>query len=125
MLSDVEIAWLAGLLEGEGCFRVANSPKRLASGRRPVLVVGLKMTDEDVVERAVKLWPVAGRITIEENNHKPRWAKTYKATWHGQRAEDLMVLVLPYMGQRRSAKIKECLAHPSLSHTDSVPIETE
>lgn len=124
MLTDVESAWLAGLLEGEGCFRVAHDRR---PGRRPQLTVALKMSDRDVVARAAEILPGTPRKvrTREDSKKNPKWSDTYECSWTGQAAEDLMVAVLPHMGTRRSAKIRECLSTPTLSHTESTPTERE
>ena len=116
-MNDAEIAWLAGLLEGEGTFRVRCSPALLASGRRPVLTVALAMCDKDVVERARSITGATMRLSHEAApTDKPLWNDRWRLVWSGQQAEDLMHAVFPYMCQRRSAKIIECLATPNLSH---------
>lgn len=50
--SDIEIAWMAGLLEGEGCFTAEGGQR--ARFRYPRITLG--MTDRDVVERASVLF---------------------------------------------------------------------
>ncbi len=123
-MTDLEIAWLAGLLEGEGCFRVNDSPARKKSGRRPSLTVKLKMSDEDIVTRAADLMKAARVRAIKPSqtkanntyHNRERWSDVYELEIGGQKAEDVMSAVLPYMGKRRSAKIRECLATPNLSH---------
>lgn len=124
MLTDVQAAWLAGLLEGEGCFRVRHDGSKKW---RPRISVTLKMSDRDVVDKAAQLLPGSPRKVrvCEDSKKNPKWSDTYECGWYGQAAEDLMVTVLPYMGQRRSAKIRECLATPTLSHTESTPTERE
>lgn len=114
-MTEQELGWMAGLLEGEGCFRVRSSPALLASGRRPVLTVSLAMCDEDVVRRAADLGGAKMRV-VEEKVSNRRWNDRWRVTWSGADAERLMRLVQPLMGQRRAAKITECLAHPGLSH---------
>ena len=47
MFKMKEIAWLGGLLEGEGCFL-------LSSKRQPS--IRLKMTDEDTVVKVADMW---------------------------------------------------------------------
>lgn len=96
-----DLLWLAGLLEGEGCFD-------LHRGRYPRVRLG--MTDRDVVGRAATLFGSRVRLTL-----KPAPAS---ATWHteisGSRAEEVMEAVLPFMGARRSAKIATVLGHARL-----------
>ena len=93
-----DLIWLAGLLEGEGCFD-------LHRGRYPRVRLG--MTDRDVVGRAATLFGARVRLTL-----KPAPSS---ATWHteisGSRAEEIMEAVLPFMGARRSAKIATILGH--------------
>lgn len=95
MLKD--IAWLAGLLEGEGSFgHIGNC-----------LTVQLTMTDRDIVERAGKL---CGYTNITERKRREAHHKTqYGWQVSGAKAERVMRLILPFMGERRSQKIKELL----------------
>lgn len=130
MNSLQESAWLAGILEGEGCFRVQRkslSPSS-SSGTRDQLVVSLKMNDRDIVEAATDIMSAAG--IVEDNpNTAPSviarkavttttipWGTTYGVAWRGQKAENVMRRVYQYMGVRRKAKIDECLRTPNLSH---------
>lgn len=98
MISDADredIIWLAGLLEGEGTFD-------LHRGKYPR--VRVSMTDRDVVGRAATLFGSSIRLTLKRD---------FKATWHaevsGARAVEIMRVILPHMGARRSAKIAEIL----------------
>ena len=108
-----EIIWLAGLLEGEGYFGI--HPDRRPGDRRGRLEVRLKMTDRDVVERAAGLFP-SGASVRPVIDPRPRKSDCYRIGWNGATAESVMRAVLPYMGERRAAKIRECLATPNLSH---------
>lgn len=105
-----EIIWLAGLLEGEGTFFCAAP-----THRRPGIRVKLEMTDEDIVKRAAVLVPCATKVRACRARCDS-WSTTYVKCWNGADAEYIMRAVLPYMGERRSAKIRECLATPNLSH---------
>lgn len=80
---------------------------------RPDPVVQLSMTDKDVVERAkdlidpgrtVKLYDRSGQKGYKEY-HKP----LYTIAVRSYKAARLMGAVLPFMGERRSQKIKELL----------------
>lgn len=88
--------WLAGLLEGEGCFD-------LHKGRYPRIRLG--MTDRDVVGRAAVLMGSRVRSTLRP--------APFKSTWHtevsGNRAALLMRSLLPHMGTRRSQRIADVL----------------
>lgn len=58
MTAAADIAWAAGLFEGEGCFTIQRSPRKRANGESVVYkqpVARLHMTDKDVVERFAKI----------------------------------------------------------------------
>lgn len=112
MNSLQESTWLAGLLEGEGCFRVQMN--NTTPGSRDRLKVQLKMTDKDVIERAYSLAP-GGTISLEKSK-SPKHKDAWRLEWQGQRAENLMRRIHSYMGERRHAKIAECLTRTNLSH---------
>jgi hypothetical protein len=114
MNSMQESAWLAGLLEGEGCF-IAYKEKNKTCRTR--FEVKLKMCDKDVIEKAQEIVPTrTGRIIISKSKKK-NWSDAYAAKWNGKEAEILARRVLPYMGKRRSEKIKEILSMNLSHHT--------
>ena len=97
-MSDVEIAWVAGVLEGEGWFGITRYGPRLQ----------LKMTDLDVIETVVETTGGCGSIrkaSAARERRKAVWS------WHlsGSAARLLMERILPFMGNRRAARIKEIL----------------
>ena len=98
------IAWLAGLLEGEGSF---------IFGAKKSLIVQLQMTDGDVVKLAHSLAGV-GRFhgpydNTRRTDARPR-KESYMWTAHGDVAYAVMVDVLPKMGDRRRQRILEVIA---------------
>jgi hypothetical protein len=110
MNSLQESAWLAGLIEGEG----AICAEKKSDNRRHYLRVSLEMTDKDVIEHAGEVMHTKSAIESREprgENYKPSW----RIRWSGVQAENLIRRIDPYMGQRRKAKIKECL-EMNLSH---------
>lgn len=111
--SDLEVAWLAGLLEGEGCFSLNRD--RRPGNRRPSLVVKLKMTDADVVVRAGKLMN-SPSVRRERDTRKEANSDCYVSRVTGAKAERVMRMVLPHMGTRRTEKINELLNTEGLSH---------
>lgn len=97
-ISGLDAAWLAGILEGEGCFDThGNSPR-----------VRVKMTDKDVVERAAQM--MGGRVNenrwYRREGKKPQWEAAVTGAW----AYNVMVVVRPFMGARRGEKIDELMA---------------
>lgn len=95
-MTDADLIWLAGLLEGEGTFDMHKN-------KYPRIRVG--MTDRDVVGRVATLLGTSIRMTISKVGYK----SSYHAELSGQRAADMMWRLLPHMGARRSSKIGEIL----------------
>lgn len=110
MTREQEIIWLAGILEGEGCFRILTDKHNINT--RAKLRVELTMTDKDVVEHAASIFPGTVRLRTPHEQYK----QAYRVSWCSAKAEEVMRAVLPYMGERRSAKISACLTTPNLSH---------
>lgn len=93
-LSDIH--WLAGLLEGEGCFFMTRTSP----------CIRLRMTDKDVVTRAAEL--LGGKVH-EEEVRNVEWKTTFRVDICGPNAIVWMVTLLPLLGARRRAKINEIL----------------
>lgn len=96
MTSD-ELAWVAGLLEGEGCFSI----------KQRSISISCNMTDEDTIAQLHELTE-HGRMRgpTTRPNRKPIWG------WDMSRRVDvvnLLVALRPYMGIRRTARIDEML----------------
>jgi hypothetical protein len=102
LTNEQQIVWLAGLLEGEGCFSWRKVSRKKRSFR---CQVRLSMTDEDIVGRAAS---IMGAKTVWSYQHPGR-KNLFTAVIDGEVAASVMRQVLPFMGQRRSAKIEEVL----------------
>lgn len=102
MVETEDIYWLAGLLEGEGCFGAHTKTKTPR--------IRLNMTDLDVVERAHKLLGATCKISrVDRSKQNPNWKDTYNFTVPGRRAAGWMMTLYSLMGERRQAKIREVL----------------
>jgi hypothetical protein len=103
-LTDRDLGWLAGLLEGEGCFSLIheNNPSKST-----VPDVRVQMTDRDVVERAAEL--MGGLKVHRLRKRGNQRLDSYVASTRGKRAKEIMELVRPLMGERRGARIDELL----------------
>lgn len=101
-ISERDIFWLAGLLEGEGSF-VAGPPSAPTCP-----AVALPMTDRDFVERAAELLDRAVCVVRPKpgSNHKTAYATRVK----GATAAIWMSALRPLMGSRRCAQIDRALA---------------
>lgn len=99
MATRLEIAWAAGLFEGEGCATISSGQ------RQPRLQ--LQMVDEDVVRRFHRIVD-CGAVHGYPYEH-PRqdvWQ------WSVQGAADVLTLgqvLLPHLGGRRSERLREVL----------------
>lgn len=99
-IKENDLYWLAGLLEGEGSFTI--------KANKISVCISVEMTDKDIIERAAN---IVGKGNIyyckaRKSNYKSSWK------WNLTYPTDcfkLMNLLIPLMGERRSAKIKECL----------------
>ncbi len=105
-MKDTDLAWLAGLLEGEGCFYLGWRKTRKGEAR-PVATIVLTMTDKDVVQRAADLMEttIFGGKT-RGNQIKAPW--TCSVTRNNE-TNRISRLLRPYMGERRQAKIDQIL----------------
>lgn len=109
-MTEAELAWVAGLLEGEGCFTIANQRQWSRHYRYPV--IACTMTDLDVIQRLHKLVGMGrvggpyGRAVRNGTPRKPQWK------WQLQRRDQaamLMRTLLPLMGERRANRIRYVL----------------
>lgn len=107
-LTEIEAAWLAGLFEGECCIDVNAARKTKVYHRLRVV-----MTDQDVLERAANIIGREHCTLIPESykrmaHHKSTWVlSVHKKAVLGP----LLARLLPYFGERRSAKVREVLAN--------------
>jgi hypothetical protein len=94
MKTSKDIAWTAGLLEGEGSFGILT--------RSPA--ISLQMTDKDTVEKFAHLVsrPLCGP-------YKTKGKDIWKVQFYGGHAVSWMMTIFVLMGSRRQQKIIECL----------------
>jgi hypothetical protein len=130
MRSISEIYWLAGLLEGEGCFDESHyqySPGQRRVQPKQILLfpdatappnvnnlrhyfsarVQLCMTDRDVVQRAAAILSNGPlKIHTYKDKTNQHWKKTFRVAVHGPLAIGWLMTLYPLMGERRQAKIR-------------------
>lgn len=95
--SEIEIAWLAGLLEGEGSFLALHRKRDGAIHPR----ISMTMTDKDIIDRVRAL--MGGSVTeVRRPNKKVAWSWTVQAFAD---AEHWLPLLYPHMGERRRQQI--------------------
>lgn len=101
-VSDRQMFWLAGILEGEGSF--LHGPPSDPNTPR----IQCQMTDGDVIERIASILgvkPIPIR-KVAKSHYKP----TYIATLKGVNARDMMIKLRPLMSKRRQEQIDRALA---------------
>lgn len=114
-IDKVTIAWLAGLLEGKGCFTYACSPG-----------IKLGMTDRDVVHKVALIWGRYVRGPYQyPHNRKPVY---YTEVWAGH-ATGWMMTMLPFFSTRCSDKVREIIRRwrdaPTKAHRRGYGRKTE
>ncbi|MDX2162145.1 MAG: hypothetical protein SF162_12535 [bacterium] len=103
-IDELDLYWLAGLLEGEGSF-CAGTPK---VPNKPY--VGMNSVDEDVIARVASLLRIKYQYCAPKRYEAMGWKPFYSIRLVGARAVDLMHAVRPLMGTRRQAQIDHALA---------------
>lgn len=110
-VETTDLHWLAGLLEGEGCFTLKSSQYPTASGFKTSFIptIQLNMTDRDVVERAASLMRL--RVGGPYMHNKKKNAKPmFYIRAGGRRAAGWMMTLYSLMGKRRKEKIYQILS---------------
>jgi hypothetical protein len=109
-LTEPQIAWIAGLLEGEGYFGIdRRSSKRYNNSKSPASpFIKIAMVDEDVIARLStyldKPYYLPTRLTAKGKQvYQLHIGEKQKVLWLLQR-------IRPYLGERRGAKVDECLS---------------
>lgn len=103
----VEVAWAAGLFEGEGCITHLNTSPNHKGVR-----LSLAMTDRDIVERFCKTVGV-GRVEYkkgQKDGYKDQWLWRVGSFEHSQA---VIAMLWFGLGERRKAKAKELLLNAS------------
>lgn len=109
-MRDLDAAWVAGILEGEGSF-VVQLRKKAGHLDSFVASVRVSMTDKDIVDRVAAL---VGRPELVRP--EPARSPTRKPMWRLQLTKQdevysLLTDIRPWMGTRRTERIDQLLAH--------------
>lgn len=92
-----DLYWLAGWLEGEGCFTVFM--------KQGTPAISAACTDRDIIQRVSLLWNSNVYSRKRAENRK----EIFQTTITSRKAAAWMMTLYPLMGQRRQARIRECL----------------
>lgn len=96
-----DIAWLAGLLEGEASFML----------KKGNTIIRMQMTDKDVMDRAAALLGTKVADYGRKPKGKPSYLPVFHLAIHGTKAIGWMMTLYTFMGERRRAKILQILDH--------------
>lgn len=102
-MTEAEIAWVAGIVEGEGCITLVKRQTKRPDAPRNTGRLTVKMNDEDIIRRLHSLTGV-GTVCRESRG---------QFAWQVQKRADvppILRTLLPWMGARRTARINEVLA---------------
>lgn len=111
--SDVDIAWIAGLLEGEGCFSICT--RKTSKHDHKSLAIHCEMTDEDTIEKLHRVTK-CGTINVRKNTSGRRDDRNRKQTWiwsvqNHAGIYKVCCAIYPHMSKRRQEKIKELIEY--------------
>jgi hypothetical protein len=109
-MTPEQTAYLAGFLEGEGCFNITKRRKYKKDDEFYMyanIVVG--STDMDVLVKAQEMSGGLGKIFSRKIPENPRHKQCHVWDLGNSEAIQLMEAVLPQMGERRTQRIKEVL----------------
>jgi hypothetical protein len=96
-LRERGVAWLGGIVEGDGAWR--NNCGRLS--------LKISMTDRDVVESAAR---ILGRPVRKTPGANARCKPVFTVSAYGPTALDASSALLPYMGERNTLRIERIVA---------------
>ena len=112
LIKPEDLAWAAGLFEGEGCITLQVDKRNTNTYKKMALF--LAMIDEDVVRKFHGIVQVgnvslAHTPSMKKNGQKPQWR------WcaYGGEAEELLWELLPHLGSRRKARSLEVFSQRS------------
>ncbi len=96
-ITPIDVAWLAGLVEGEGNIGI--------NGRS--LTIRIKMSDHDVILRAAEL--LGGKVypAPVAEGRRPQWLTQVK----GSIAASWAMTLYPWLGIRRRQQVRDGMAH--------------
>lgn len=109
MATNEQIAWAAGIFEGEGCISLMQSRSRGSNRTRPWVRLSVQMTDRDVIEHLYEVVAVGG-VSLHHRANRPKYKDCW--AWQASARDDvieLLTLFLPWLGNRRTAKANEAL----------------
>jgi hypothetical protein len=110
-MEPCDIAWAAGLFEGEGCICISSRKDR----NTKLASLQMNLTDFDVLERFsnIATGGLIHDVASRADHHKQQWKwSTNKRSV----VKEVLLMLLPYFGNRRAYKALNVLDHLELSN---------
>lgn len=116
-MNQIDVAWLAGYLEGEACFQFGKTNRsKIRNGKKQNFIdtniyIRVGCTDLDILEKAQSI-AECGHIRPKKNLSE--WSKLPQYEWVISKRSDIhkiLDLIIPYMGIRRTQKIETMLEY--------------
>lgn len=123
-MNELDIAWAAGLFEGEGCFYEVHPTKQSLV----YLGMTIEMTDPPILERFLAVLQAHDVATTTRITSRWRGnvkhSRQYAIKVTGTQAEAAYALMHPHLGDRRRAKADSILAKRSTMLEEMSEIRT-
>lgn len=111
-MSDFELGWVVGIIEGEGCLTTVTQWYRYkGTSKGPYChpVIKVKMTDEDTIRQ---LHSIVGGVV--NGPYQPSGNRKLVWVWSLNKAEDIVNLcdkITPFLSQRRKDQVKTMMSY--------------
>jgi hypothetical protein len=100
MISRVDLAWIAGLFEGEGCVQLQTNKS---------VHLTVSMADPDVVARLASYWGTRVHEVNKRTSDKPHYKTQFRTYVTGRKAIGWALTLYPLLGLRRKLRIQEVI----------------
>lgn len=112
-MTQLEIGWVAGIIEGEGSFAVRSKTNPTTGNTSRSGQIQVAMTDPDILRRLAEVTGV-GHVNgpYVRPTDKAHWKPLYH--WTVSRKSDLariLLAIYPLLGERRKQRVAAVLAH--------------
>jgi hypothetical protein len=99
--------WLAGYLEGEGCFVLHRNVVKLRTYINPEVIA--VSTDSDTIEQVRQIWcdSYSIKVSVSHSQRRETFKIAYRVAVRGNKALMIMRDLYPLFGQRRQRRIRE------------------
>lgn len=111
--SEIELAWISGIWEGEGCWQYKKPRERFnkKNGKtytaKPEMLMSIQMTDKDIIDRVSKIMDNRTATYTHVPSKKAKgWKPLYTFSIRGKAAVLWTNLMKPYLGERRMERIE-------------------